>query len=135
MSKIFLDLRLIFWLTLSTILSLVVFTSNFFNSPKVIDENKSNVTAQTIITKISQIHSVSYYENVKKGDWVDETIYLLDVFSKNDKSGKSKIYVDNIKETMIEFKDANNNDRELILPLIVDIGSNLNFLMTSKVGV
>lgn len=135
MSKIFLDLRLIFWLTLSTVLSLVVFTSNFFNSPKVIDENKSNVTAQTIITKISQIHSVSYYENVKKGDWVDETIYLLDVFSKNDKSGKSKIYVDNIKETMIEFKDANNNDRELILPLIVDIGSNLNFLMTSKVGV
>ena len=135
MSKIFLDLRLIFWLTLSTVLSLVVFTSNFFNSPKVIDENKSNVTAQTIITKISQIHSVSYYENVKKGDWVDETIYLLDVFSKNDKSGKSKIYVDNIKETMIEFKVANNNDRELILPLIVDIGSNLNFLMTSKVGV
>jgi hypothetical protein len=135
MSKIFLDLRLIFWLTLSTVLSLVVFTSNFFNSPKVIDENKNNVTAQTIITKISQIHSVSYYENVKKGDWVDETIYLLDVFSKNDKSGKSKIYVDNIKETMIEFKDANNNDRELILPLIVDIGSNLNFLMTSKVGV
>ena len=135
MSKIFLDLRLIFWLTLSTVLSLVVFTSNFFNSPKIIDENKSNVTAQTIITKISQIHSVSYYENVKKGDWVDETIYLLDVFSKNDKSGKSKIYVDNIKETMIEFKDANNNDRELILPLIVDIGSNLNFLMTSKVGV
>ena len=135
MSKIFLDLRLIFWLTLSTVLSLVVFTSNFFNSPKVIDENKSNVTAQTIITKISQIHSVSYYENVKKGDWVDETIYLLDVFSKNDKSGNSKIYVDNIKETMIEFKDANNNDRELILPLIVDIGSNLNLLMTSKVGV
>ena len=135
MSKIFLDLRLIFWLTLSTVLSLVVFTSNFFNSPKVIDENKSNVTAQTIITKISQIHSVSYYENVKKGEWVDETIYLLDTFSKNDKSGKSKIYVDNIKETMIEFKDANNNDRELILPLIVDIGSNLNFLMTSKVGV
>jgi hypothetical protein len=135
MSKIFLDLRLIFWLTLSTVLSLVVFTSNFFNSPKVIDENKSNVSAQTIITKISQIHSVSYYENVKKGDWVDETIYLLDVFSKNDKSGKSKIYVDNIKETMIEFKDANNNDRELILPLIVDIGSNLNFLMTSKVRV
>jgi hypothetical protein len=135
MSKIFLDLRLIFWLTLSTVLSLVVFTSNFFNSPKVIDENKNNVTAQTIITKISQIHSVSYYENVKKGDWVDETIYLLDVFSKNDKSGKSKIYVDNIKETMIEFKDANNNDRELILPLIVDIGSNLNILMTSKVGV
>jgi hypothetical protein len=135
MSKIFLDLRLIFWLTLSTILSLVVFTSNFFNSPKVIEENKSNVTAQTIITKISQIHSVSYYDNVKKGDWVDETIYLLDVFSKNDKSGKSKIYVDNIKETMIEFKDANNNDRELILPLIVDIGSNLNFFMTSKVGV
>jgi hypothetical protein len=135
MSKIFLDLRLIFWLTLSTVLSLVVFTSNFFNSPKVIDENKSNVTAQTIITKISQIHSVSYYENVKKGYWVDETIYLLDVFSKNDKSGNSKIYVDNIKETMIEFKDANNNDRELILPLIVDIGSNLNFLMTSKVGV
>ena len=135
MSKIFLDLRLIFWLTLSTVLSLVVFTSNFFNSPQVIDVAKSNVTAQTIITKISQIHSVSYYENVKKGDWVDETIYLLDVFSKNDKSGKSKIYVDNIKETMIEFKDANNNDRELILPLIVDIGSNLNFLMTSKVGV
>jgi hypothetical protein len=135
MSKIFLDLRLIFWLTLSTVLSLVVFTSNFFNSPKVIDENKNNVTAQTIITKISQIHSVSYYENVKKGDWVDETIYLLDVYSKNDKSGESKIYVDNIKETMIEFKDANNNDRELILPLIVDIGSNLNFLMTSKVGV
>jgi hypothetical protein len=135
MSKIFLDLRLIFWLTLSTVLSLVVLTSNFFNSPKVIDENKNNVTAQTIITKISQIHSVSYYENVKKGDWVDETIYLLDVYSKNDKSGESKIYVDNIKETMIEFKDANNNDRELILPLIVDIGSNLNFLMTSKVGV
>lgn len=135
MSKIFLDLRLVFWLTLSTVLSLVVFTSNFFNTPKVIDENKSNVTAQTIITKISQIHSVSYYEDVKKGDWVDETIYLLDVFSKNDKSGKSKIYVDNIKETMIEFKDTNNNDRELILPLIVDIGSNLNFLMTSKVGV
>ena len=110
MSKIFLDLRLVFWLTLSTVLSLVVFTSNFFNTPKVIDENKSNVTAQTIITKISQIHSVSYYEDVKKGDWVDETIYLLDVFSKNDKSGKSKIYVDNIKETMIEFKDTNNND-------------------------
>ena len=135
MSKIFLDLRLIFWLTLSTVLSLVVFTSNFFNSPQVIDVAKSNVTAQTIITKISQIHSVSYYENVKKGEWVDETIYLLDVFSKNDKSGKSKIYVDNIKANMIEFKDTNNNDRELILPLIVDIGSNLNFLMTSKVGV
>ena len=135
MSKIFLDLRLIFWLTLSTVLSLVVFTSNFFNSPQVIDVAKSNVTAQTIITKISQIHSVSYYENVKKGEWVDETIYLLDTFSKNDKSGKSKIYVDNIKANMIEFKDANNNDRELILPLIVDIGSNLNFLMTSKVGV
>lgn len=135
MSKIFLDLRLIFWLTLSTVLSLVVFTSNFFNSPQVIDVAKSNVTAQTIFTKISQIHSVSYYENVKKGEWVDETIYLLDTFSKNDKSGKSKIYVDNIKANMIEFKDANNNDRELILPLIVDIGSNLNFLMTSKVGV
>ena len=135
MSKIFLDLRLIFWLTLSTVLSLVVFTSNFFNSPQVIDVAKSNVTAQTIITKISQIHSVSYYENVKKGEWVDETIYLLDTFSKNDKSGKSKIYVDNIKANMIEFKDTNNNDRELILPLIVDIGSNLNFLMTSKVGV
>ena len=135
MSKIFLDLRLIFWLTLSTVLSLVVFTSNFFNSPQVIDVAKSNVTAQTIITKISQIHSVSYYENVKKGEWVDETIYLLDTFSKNDKSGKSKIYVDNIKANMIEFKDTNNNDRELILPFIVDIGSNLNFLMTSKVGV
>ena len=135
MTKLFLDLKFIFWLSLALISGLIVLSSNFFNSPQELKIAKSNISIYTVVTKISQIHTVSYYEENKKSDWVDETIILLDLYSKNEASNNSKKYIDEIKTNMLSFKNTKSNERELMLPIIVDIGSNLNFLMTEKVAV
>ena len=135
MTKLFLDLKFIFWLSLALISGLIVLSSNFFNNTQELKIAKSNISIYTVVTKISQIHAVSYYEENKKSDWVNEAIILLDLYSNNEASNNSKKYIDEIKTNMLSFKNTKSNDRELMLPIIVDIGSSLNFLMTEKVAV
>jgi hypothetical protein len=127
MIRLLYDIRIFFWLILSIFFFILLSNSQFFNN-KGFANSEVKISNYDIINKINEIYPISYLTYDEKKVWVDNTIKYIDSYKNNYLSNSDINNFNILVNNLINFKNNNSEDRNLIMLSIINVKNSTNFL-------
>lgn len=127
MIRLLYDIRTFFWLILSIFFFILLSNSQFFNNNGFAN-NKVKISNYDIINKINEIYPISYLTYDEKKVWVDNTIKYIDSYKNNYLSNSDINNFNILVNNLINFKNNNSEDRNLIMLSVINVKNSTNFL-------